>query len=124
MRDYKKIKAYQYANKLVLLVYDLSKNFPKHELYGITSQIRRAAVSVASNIAEGASRQHKKDYLNFLYNSRGSVAEVGYLLELANSLEYLDIEDFNKIDVIRQEAAKMLSGLIDAVEQEVNLIEV
>ena len=123
MRDYKKIKAYQHANKLVLAVYSLSKNFPKHEIYGLTSQIRRASISVPTNIAEGASRQHKKDYLNFLYNSRGSVAEVEYLLELASNLDYLNIEDFNKVDLIRQEAAKTLSGLIESVEQEVNLIE-
>ncbi len=124
MRDFKKIKAYQHANKLVLTIYGLSKNFPRHEIYGLTSQIRRASVSISANIAEGASRQHKKDYLNFLYNSRGSIAEVECLLELASNLNYLNMEDFSKIDLIRQEVAKTLSGLIDSVEREVNLIEV
>ncbi|MBN1688104.1 MAG: four helix bundle protein [Candidatus Omnitrophica bacterium] len=84
MRDYKKIKAYQNAEKLALEIYSVTKRFPKEELYGLVSQLRRAAVSVTANIAEGASRQHKKDYLNFLFMARGSVSEVECLLTLSN----------------------------------------
>jgi four helix bundle protein len=62
MRDYKNIKAYQLAEELVLEIYKVTKSFPKEELYGLTSQLRRAAVSVPANIAEGASRNHQRDY--------------------------------------------------------------
>lgn len=119
MRDYKNIKAYQLADKLVLEVYKLTKSFPKDEVYGLVSQIRRAAVSVPANIAEGASRQHKRDYLNFLYIARGSLAETDYLLYLSNKLDYLKREEFEKTDDIRIEVSKALYGLITAVSREV-----
>jgi len=61
MRDFKKIKVYQKAEALILIIYKLTKDFPKEEVYGLTSQLRRAVVSIACNIAEGASRQHPKD---------------------------------------------------------------
>lgn len=120
MRDYKNIKAYQYANKLTLEIYRISKFFPKDELYGLTSQIRRAAVSIVANIAEGASRQHKKDYLNFLFNARGSIAELECLLDLVYQLGYFDPINFEKINQLRTETAKTLVGLINSVEREVN----
>lgn len=120
MRDYKNIKAYQYANKLTLEIYRISKFFPKDELYGLTSQVRRAAVSIVANIAEGASRQHKKDYLNFLFNARGSIAELECLLDLVHQLGYFDPINFKKINQLRTETAKTLVGLINSVEREVN----
>lgn len=76
MRDYKNIKAYQLADDLVVEIYKATRNFPKQEQYGLTSQLRRAALSVPTNIAEGASRKHKPDYLHFLYIARASIAEV------------------------------------------------
>ena len=82
MRDYKKIRAYQVADDLVMEVYKISRRFPKDELYGLVSQLRRAAISIPANIVEGSGRQHKKDYLNFLYISRGSTCETEYLLNL------------------------------------------
>ncbi len=118
MRDYKNIKAYQFADDLVIEVYKVTKDFPKEELYGLTSQLRRAAVSIPANIAEGASRQHKRDYLQFLYVARGSSAETEYLLHLANRLGFLSDDEFDKIDKIKQESAKTLFGLINSVEKE------
>jgi four helix bundle protein len=94
MRDYKNIKAYQLADNLVMEVYKSTMHFPKEELYGLTSQLRRAAISVTTNIAEGASRKHKPDYLHFLYMSRGSIAETECLLHLANRLRYLSNTEF------------------------------
>lgn len=120
MRDYKNIKAYQFADDLVIEVYKVTKDFPKEELYGLTSQLRRAAVSIPTNIAEGASRQHKRDYLQFLYVARGSSAETEYLLHLANRLGFLSDDEFDKIDKIKQESAKTLFGLINSVEKEVH----
>ena len=122
MRDYKNIKAYQFADDLALEVYTATKDFPKEELYGLTLQLRRAAVSIAANIAEGASRQHKKDYLQFLYIARGSIAETEYLLHLSARLNYLNSSEFGKIDNLRQETAKTLFGLIGSVEEETNFV--
>ena len=119
MRDYKNIKAYQLADNLTMEVYKLTKYFPKEELYGLTSQLRRATVSVTANIVEGASRNHKPDYLHFLYMSRGSIAETEYLLHLANSLKYLSNAEFEQLDKLRQETAKTLFGLIESVNMEV-----
>jgi four helix bundle protein len=118
LRDYKNIKAYQHADDLTVEVYKVTKSFPKEELYGLVSQLRRAAVSIPANIAEGASRQHKKDYLHFLYIARGSIAETEYLLHLANRLEYLDGITFDKIYYLKEEAGKTLFGLIGSVEKE------
>lgn len=118
MRDYKNIKVYQLGDDLVVEVYKATQNFSKEELYGLTSQLRRAVVSIPTNISEGASRQHKRDYLHFLYISRGSMAETEYLLHLSNRLEYLNNDEFKKIDLLREEAAKTLFGLITSVEKE------
>ena len=121
-RDYKKIKAYQHADQLVLEIYKFTKDFPKQEQYGLTSQIRRAAVSCPTNIAEGASRQHKRDYLHFLYISRGSLVETGYLIELSCKLGYLGRPEFDKVNSLREETSKTLYGLIQSVEKEAGLI--
>ncbi|MFH1778318.1 MAG: four helix bundle protein [Candidatus Omnitrophota bacterium] len=121
MRDYKNIKVYQLADDLVIEIYKVTKNFSREELYGLTSQLRRAAVSVPANIAEGASRQHKKDYLHFLYIARGSLAETEYLLHLAHRLGYLSNKEFEKISQLKQEATKAMFGLITSVEKETKL---
>jgi four helix bundle protein len=118
MRDYKKILAWQLADQLVSEIYGLSKLFPKEEVYGLTSQIRRAAVSVPTNIAEGASRKHKRDYLHFLYISRGSLSETEYLLSLGKRFGYVDNEPFTVAQNLVQEAHSTLYGLINAVESE------
>lgn len=119
MRNYKNIKAYQLAEELVLEIYKITKTFPKEEIYGLTSQLRRAAVSVPANIAEGASRNHQRDYLQFLYVSRGSLAEVECLLQLGCKLGYLEEKNYRQIEGQRDESAKTLFGLIRAVESEV-----
>jgi len=122
MRNYKNIKAYQSADLLVLKVYEITREFPREELYGLISQLRRAAVSVACNIAEGASRQHKKDYLNFLYMARGSAAEAGCLVELSGKLGYVKGTGFQEIAALQSETAKTLTGLIGAVEAELDAV--
>jgi len=119
MRDYKNIKAYQLAEELVIEIYKKTKTFPREELYGLISQLRRAMVSVPANIAEGASRNHKRDYLQFLYVSRGSLAEVECLLQLAYKLGYLEEKEHRKLAGQRDDVAKTLFGLIRAVEGEI-----
>ena len=118
MRDYKKIRAFQYADQFVLAVYQATRLFPKEELFGLTSQIRRAAVSVAANIAEGASRQHQKDYLHFLYMARGSAAEAEYLLSLALRFSYVKSEKYVELDSLVKETSKIRFGLIQSVKKE------
>ncbi len=117
-RNYKNIRAWQDARKLVLEIYKFTKFFPKEELYGITSQLRRSAISVTANIVEGSSRQHKKDYLNFLFNAKASLSELESLIGISKDLDYLLTEQFNQLDVLCQAAARSLYGLIKSVESE------
>ena len=118
MRDYKNIKAYKLAEELVMNIYSITNKFPKEEMYGLTSQMRRAAISVPANISEGASRNHKRDYLQFLYVSRGSMAELECLMDIANRLGFLPNKEHEQISNKRSEVAKTLYGLITAVEKE------
>ncbi len=118
MRDFRKIKAFQFANDLVLEVYKITQKFPKEEIYGLTSQLRRAAVSVAANIVEGSSRFHPKDYVHFLHIAKGSLSEVEYLLSLAVRLGYLSSKDFEQINLSAQKTARTLYGLIQAMRKD------
>ncbi|MCJ7729540.1 MAG: four helix bundle protein [Sedimentisphaerales bacterium] len=117
-RDFKNIKAWRFADELAVKVYSVTKSFPREELYGITSQLRRAVVSVPANIAEGASRDHQKEYLYFLNIAKGSIAEVAYLLHLSNRLDYLKDSDYTGLEELRTETAKTLYGLIKSVKKE------
>ncbi len=117
-RDYRKIKAWKLADELAVLIYKSTGDFPKSEIYGLTSQIRRAAVSVAANIVEGASRKTKLDYSHFLYISRGSLAEVGYYIHLSRRLDFIDENKCTKLGRLQQETAATLYGLIKSVESE------
>lgn len=120
MRNFRNIKAWQLADEMVISIYGKTKMFPKEELYGLTSQLRRAAVSVCANIAEGAARLYKKEYLKFLNISNGSIAEVEYLLLLSNQLGYLQANDYDDLEQKRKSAAMTLSGLIKAVRKDIN----
>ena len=82
--------------------------------------MRRVAISVGANIAEGTGRGHKREYLNFLYISRGSLAELEYLLHLAHRIGYLDDADYGKVRDMREETAKILHGLINSVANDMN----
>jgi four helix bundle protein len=119
MRDYTKIKAWQMADDLTVAVYEATRAFPKEELYGLTSQLRRAVYSVPANIVEGASRESKKDYLHFLHIARGSLAETRYFLHLSRRLGYLSEADYERLSSKALEALRMLSGLIKSVAAEV-----
>jgi four helix bundle protein len=93
MRDYTKIEAWRLADDLTVAVYGRSRSFPREEIYGRTSQLRRAAYSVPANIVEGSSRESKKDYLHFLYIARGSLSETQYFVHLAQRFDYLSPEE-------------------------------
>ena len=119
-RDYKKIKAWQFADTVVIKIYTLTRSFPREELYGLCSQIRRAAISVASNIAEGAGRVHKKEYLNFLYIAKGSLAEVDYLCYFSNQIGYINQFEYSDTKQLLENTTKTLAGLIKSVAKEVD----
>lgn len=104
------------AHKLTLLIYNITKNFPKSEVFGLTSQIRRAVVSIESCIAEGFSRFHYKDRLNFYYDSRGSISEVQTQTITVKDLEYIKNEDFEEIMRQSEKVAIILGGLIRSTE--------
>lgn len=106
------------ADDLAVAVYEVSKRFPKEEVYGITRQIPRAASSVAANIVEGASRGSAKDYAHFLQIARGSLAETQYFLHLARRLGYLNDTQAGQVEALAKETFACLHGLIRAVRKE------
>lgn len=118
MRDYSKIAAWKLADDLTVAVYEHTKGFPREELYGLTSQLRRASYSVPANIAEGASRESKKDYLHFLHISRGSLSETQYFIHLSLRLGYLSAAAGENLMSQTKQTFACLHGLIRAVEKE------
>jgi four helix bundle protein len=115
----KSIKAWQHADQLVVEVYRATQPFPKAELYGLTSQIRRAAVSVPANIAEGSQRYTLKEYRQFLYTTMASLAEVEYYIHLAQRLSYLSAEEGLKLEEMAAETARTLRGLMNWLEAQI-----
>lgn len=118
MRDYTKIEAWKLADNLTVAVYEHTRSFPKEEIYGLTSQLRRASYSVPANIVEGSSRESKKDYLHFLYIARGSLSETQYFIHLARRLCYLSSEEADILHGQTKLTFACLHGLIQAVEKE------
>ena len=103
--------------QLVKVIYLTVKDFPKEELYGLTSQIKRAAVSIPANIAEGIGRNYKKDTIQFLHISRGSLYELETLLNISEMIEILTTEQFNNISENIDECARIINGLISYYEK-------
>lgn len=108
MHNYKEMKIWQKARKLVKVVYKISKKLPKEELYGLTSQIRRAVISIPANIAEGAGRGTDRDFGHFLNIARGSLFELDTLLILSSDLEYVSEEELNPVFESINEIIKMM----------------
>jgi four helix bundle protein len=123
MRDYRNIQAWQCADDMTVMVYDGTKAFPREEIYGLTSQLRRAAYSVPSNIAEGSARESIKDYLHFLYIARASLTETQYFVHLSLRLKYLDQQQHDLLMDSVQATFRPLHGLIKAVEREANPLQ-
>src|SRR5436190_9462556 len=118
MRDYTKIEAWKLADDLTVAIYDRTRTFPREEIYGLTSQLRRAAYSVPANIVEGSSRESKRDYLHFLYIARGSLSETQYFIHLSHRLGYFSTEEADKLHSQTKQSFGCLHGLIKAVEKE------
>ncbi len=115
MRDFRKLTVWQKAHDLALEVYRDTKGFPADERFGLTVQLRRAAVSIASNIAEGCGRGSDKDFARFLGIAAGSASEVDYQILLARDLGYLTKENYNRLNSHVNEVKRILNSFIQSL---------
>jgi len=115
IKNFYDLDAWKVGHELVLEVYRITKTFPKEELYGIVSQLRRAASSITANIAEGFARYHFKDKARFYYQARGSVAEIQNFLLLAKDLGFIDLETCKVLGEKGNEVARLINGLIRSI---------
>lgn len=113
MRNYQTLDVWKMNIQLVKEVYLVTKNYPKEESFSLTLQTKRAATSIAANIAEGMGRQHKKDTLHFLHIARGSVYELETHLTIALAVEIIEQEKFKGVESMIDEVVKLLCGLIN-----------
>ena len=111
--DYPNLIALQKTKRLALDIYRCTRKFPRDEIYGLTSQMRRAAVSVPSNIAEGKGRYSQKELVHFLYLARGSLLELETQLSIARDLDYIDLLAFKTLESETEELGRILNGLIN-----------
>lgn len=118
MRDHTKLRAFEIADEVAILIYQITAKFPRAELYGLTSQMRRAAVSVPSNIVEGCARDTQADYQRFLTIAFGSLRELHYQLSLSKRLNFLSDQDYSIIVPKIVEAEKVLNGLIRSLRDD------
>ncbi|MGC9455263.1 MAG: four helix bundle protein [Phycisphaerae bacterium] len=112
MRDHTKLRAFELADQLVLAIYKATRDFPREELFALTSQMRRSAVSIASNIVEGCARSSQADYLRFLDMAYGSARELEYQVTVAHRLGYLQPAPYERLLPQCTETSKVLGGLI------------
>jgi len=113
MRPYfKNLLVWRQAHELTLDIYRITRSFPEDERFGLTSQLRRAVISIESNIAEGNARNTIKDFIQFLYIARGSLAETESQLLIAKDIGYISSAEFDNIDSLRRSVTKLLNLLI------------
>lgn len=112
MEGYKGLKIWEGGMKLTILCYEITSKFPRSEIYGLTSQINRAAVSVPANIAEGYGRNSNKEFIQFLYIALGSCNELDTLFTIAKELQLISQAEFDCLDEIRKPLSRMISALI------------
>lgn len=112
MRDHKKLRAFELADEVVILIYQLTQKFPSQEMYGLTAQTRRAAVSVTSNIVEGCSRESQSEYFRFLEIAYGSLRELDYKINLAIKLGFIDSQEASGCLCKIEETLKVLGSLV------------
>ena len=117
LRNYKELKVWQKSYRLCLEIYKITKRFPKEERYGLTSQIRRSAVSVPSNIAEGYGRKTTPEYIRFLYIAYGSNCEMETQILLSGDLGYIETGKLEILQVGIGEVERMLKALINSLEK-------
>lgn len=114
-RNHERLEAFQVADHLVLIVYRATAPFPRDERFGLTGQIRRAAISIPTNIVEGCARRSRRDYLHFLNIAHASASETRYLLDLSKRLGFLK-EEFGECETCALSTVRLLQKLQQAVE--------
>ena len=120
MRDYKKYDIWKLSHFLTLEIYKITEDFPKEEIFGLTSQIRRASSSIGINIVEGCGRGSDEDFKRFLRNASGSAFEVEYILLLSKDLNYISEEKFLELSPKAEELKMKISKLILKIEEDIN----
>lgn len=120
MRDYKKYDIWKLSHFLTLEIYKITEDFPKEEVFGLTSQIRRASSSIGINIVEGCGRGSDEDFKRFLRNASGSAFEVEYILLLSKDLNYISEEKFLELSPKAEELKMKISKLILKIEEDIN----
>jgi four helix bundle protein len=122
-QSFRDLKVWKKSIDLTVLVYEFTKGFPKEEVYGLTSQMRRASVSIASNIAEGSARGTRRDFRQFVKLARGSNYELQTQLVIAQQLDFGNAQQSEKVGALSQEIGKMLSGLSEYLTAKINSSE-
>ncbi|MGA8811056.1 MAG: four helix bundle protein [Candidatus Sulfotelmatobacter sp.] len=118
MKDFRRLRVWEKVHLLTLDIYRLTARFPREELYGLTSQMRRCSASMGANIAEGCGKQGNNELQCFLYIASGSASELDYHLLLARDLSYLPDEDYRRMDHNLAEARRMLTALLQKVSSD------
>lgn len=117
VRSFRDLEVWQISHELTLVVYRETAAFPKHEMFGLTSQLRRSIASVPANIAEGWGRRSTKDYLRHLSIANGSLEEARYFLLLARDLSYLADEQYDEMEALATRIASMIHALEGALQK-------
>ena len=120
MKSYKELIVWKKAHEMTIDVYGVTRAFPKEELYGLTSQLRRSAVSIGANVAEGSGRRSNNEICRFLQIARGSASETEYHIVLARDLKFLREEDFRRLSHHADEVQRMLTALIQSFHRKGN----
>ncbi|HXP86454.1 MAG TPA: four helix bundle protein [Bryobacteraceae bacterium] len=123
MKDFKDLRVWQKSHALTLAIYRVTQRFPKEEMYGLTSQIRRAAVSAAANIAEGCGRRSDREFRRFLQIARGSASELEYHLLLARDLRFPSAQEYTSVQAAVAEVQRMLTALVKSLTPQATEIE-
>ena len=116
VRDHRELEVWKRGHRLALDIYKITRSFPKDEVYGLSAQLRRAAVAISANLSEGGARHSRKEYVQFCYIARGSASEVNYLLIVARDLGYLLPADYDRLSMTCEEISKMLTTLIKSLQ--------
>lgn len=116
-KPHRELTVWQKSVDFVINVYELTKKFPKSEMYGLTNQMRRSSISISANIAEGAARKSSKEFLQFLAIARGSLSEIDTHLEIAGRLGYVFSKQMEDLDFKLTELDRMLSGLMNSIRR-------
>lgn len=120
--DFRALKVWQSSIDFTIKIYDVCRNFPKDEIFGMTSQIKRAVVSISSNIAEGCGRETLKDFIHFLFIARGSSYEVSSHIEICRRLDFISEKDYYELLRDVEAIGKMVNGLIKHYKERMRVL--